>query len=217
MKPSSVAERRERKDMRRNLERVFHAAQELFAERGSDVTMEEIARRAGVGVGTIYRRFPSKEHLFAAVSNAACADMQHCLVEAAGEAHDPVGKLRALVIVQFRRSEQYAALLDLSPVAPENEGADASADVEASERAHLYATLHTTLRQVIAEGQQQGVIHAGDPALLASLCLAVLNPRTFHHCRQVSAGDDEALVEQAVQFVLRGLGLVELIERNNEA
>jgi AcrR family transcriptional regulator len=217
MKHSSVAERRERKDMRRNLERVFQAAQELFAERGADVTMEEIARRAGVGVGTIYRRFPSKESLFAAVSSAACADMQHCLVEAAGEAHDPASKLRALVIVQFRRSEQYAALIDLSPVAPEHIEADACATVELAEGAHLYATLHTTLRQVIAEGQQQGAIRQGDPAVLASLCLAVLNPRTFHHLQQIGGADEEALVEQAVQFVLRGLGLVELIERNTEA
>src|SRR5919202_1589992 len=92
-------ERRERKDAQRNMERVLRAAHALFAERGADVTMEEVARRAGVGVGTIYRRFPSKEHLFAAVSHAACADMHHCLIEAASEERDPVSKLRALIIV----------------------------------------------------------------------------------------------------------------------
>ncbi|NJN15154.1 MAG: helix-turn-helix transcriptional regulator [Oscillochloris sp.] len=54
------SERRERKDVQRNLERVLQAARELFAERGSDVKMEEVARRAGVGVGTIYRRFAGK-------------------------------------------------------------------------------------------------------------------------------------------------------------
>src|SRR3954447_484440 len=58
---------RMRKDVRRNLERVLQAAHELFAERGTDVTMEEVARHAGVGIGTVYRRFPSKEHLFVAV------------------------------------------------------------------------------------------------------------------------------------------------------
>ena len=50
--------RRERRDMVRNLERVLAAANELFAERGNSVTMEEVARRAGVGVGTVYRRIP---------------------------------------------------------------------------------------------------------------------------------------------------------------
>ena len=70
--------RRERKDAQRNLERVLNAAQALFAERGAEVTMEEVARRAGVGVGTIYRRFPSKEQLFAAVSHAACDHTRHC-------------------------------------------------------------------------------------------------------------------------------------------
>src|SRR5512144_1721784 len=101
MSVEELAARRERKDAQRNLERVLQAAHELFAERGADVTMEEVARRAGVGVGTIYRRFPSKEHLFAAVSHAACADMRHCLVEAAQAEHDPLLKLRALVLVQY--------------------------------------------------------------------------------------------------------------------
>src|SRR5688500_18183522 len=101
MGASDTNERRERKDAQRNLERVLHATHELFAERGADVTMEEVTRRAGVGVVTIYRRFPSKEQLFAAVSHAACADVRHCLQEAAQAEHDPLGKLRALVMVQY--------------------------------------------------------------------------------------------------------------------
>src|SRR5919202_299124 len=101
-------ERRERKDAQRNMERVLRAAHDLFAERGPDVTMEEVARRAGVGVGTIYRRFPSKEHLFAAVSHAACADAQHCLHQATVQADDPVSKLRALIHVQYERNGQFA-------------------------------------------------------------------------------------------------------------
>ena len=106
-------ERRERKDAQRNLERVLSAAHELLAERGADVTMEDVARRAGVGVGTIYRRFPSKDLLFAAVSYAACADTHHCLQEAAQAERDPLLKLRALVLVQYHRYQSQAALLDL--------------------------------------------------------------------------------------------------------
>jgi AcrR family transcriptional regulator len=50
-------------DARRNLESVLRAAREVFGELGYGAPMEEVARRAGVGVGTVYRRFPSKEVL----------------------------------------------------------------------------------------------------------------------------------------------------------
>ncbi|MEV6209163.1 helix-turn-helix domain-containing protein [Kitasatospora sp. NPDC051914] len=52
-----------RVDARRNLESVLRAARQVFGELGYDAPMEEVARRAGVGVGTVYRRFPSKEVL----------------------------------------------------------------------------------------------------------------------------------------------------------
>jgi AcrR family transcriptional regulator len=56
-----------RADAKRNRERVLEVAQEVFASEGLAVRMEEIARRAGVGVGTIYRHFPTKEALFEAI------------------------------------------------------------------------------------------------------------------------------------------------------
>jgi AcrR family transcriptional regulator len=56
-----------RADARRNRARVLAAAQEAFADKGPGVPLDEIARRAGVGAGTVYRHFPSKESLFEAV------------------------------------------------------------------------------------------------------------------------------------------------------
>lgn len=55
-----------RADAARNREAVLSAAREVFAEGGLDSPLEEIARRASVGIGTLYRRFPSREHLIAA-------------------------------------------------------------------------------------------------------------------------------------------------------
>jgi AcrR family transcriptional regulator len=54
-----------RADAERNRERIVGAARALFAERGIEVTMEEVARRAGVGVATLYRRFPTRADLVA--------------------------------------------------------------------------------------------------------------------------------------------------------
>ncbi|MDP9352312.1 MAG: TetR/AcrR family transcriptional regulator, partial [Chloroflexota bacterium] len=56
-----------RADARRNRARVIEVARSVFSERGPDARMEEIAEGAGVGVGTLYRNFPSKEALLAEV------------------------------------------------------------------------------------------------------------------------------------------------------
>jgi AcrR family transcriptional regulator len=59
------AERPLRKDAERNRRRILAAAATVFSERGLDATLDDVARRAGVGVGTVYRRFPDKESLVA--------------------------------------------------------------------------------------------------------------------------------------------------------
>jgi AcrR family transcriptional regulator len=64
---AAVAERPLRADARRNRERVLAAAEELFAEQGASVQMADVARRAGVGVGTVCRNFPTKEALVGAL------------------------------------------------------------------------------------------------------------------------------------------------------
>jgi AcrR family transcriptional regulator len=52
-----------RADARRNRERILEAAKQVFGEQGADAQMDDVARRAGVGVGTVYRHFPNKDVL----------------------------------------------------------------------------------------------------------------------------------------------------------
>ena len=56
-----------RKDAERNRQRVLDAARELFAEKGLEATLNDVARYANVGVGTVYRRFATKEELIGAI------------------------------------------------------------------------------------------------------------------------------------------------------
>jgi AcrR family transcriptional regulator len=80
--------RRLRADAEANLDRILHAAEEVFAEHGTGVSIELVAQRAGVGLGTIYRRFADKQALIAELVNRLLAD-----VVEAGERHlaDPDG------------------------------------------------------------------------------------------------------------------------------
>jgi AcrR family transcriptional regulator len=64
---TEVVEKPLRADARRNRAKVLAAARAAFADHGVDAQMDDVARRAGVGVGTVYRHFPTKEALFQAV------------------------------------------------------------------------------------------------------------------------------------------------------
>jgi AcrR family transcriptional regulator len=59
--------RPQRADARRNFDALIAAAREVFAENGTDASLEDIARRANVGIGTLYRNFPTREDLFTSV------------------------------------------------------------------------------------------------------------------------------------------------------
>jgi AcrR family transcriptional regulator len=77
--PTSIPEPRPlRADARRNRERILAAAHDEFAQAGRDVQMPDVARAAGVGVGTLYRHFPAKEDLVLALVREqvqACIDL----------------------------------------------------------------------------------------------------------------------------------------------
>ena len=65
--PQTLLARPKRADARRNYEKVLAAAREAFAEGGESTALEEIARRAGVGIGTLYRHFPNRQALLEAL------------------------------------------------------------------------------------------------------------------------------------------------------
>jgi AcrR family transcriptional regulator len=82
METSMEADRPLRKDAERNRQRILAAARDLFATRGLEPNLNDIAHHAGVGVGTIYRRFSTKEELLEALFE----DAMHQLADLAEEA-----------------------------------------------------------------------------------------------------------------------------------
>ncbi|WP_431278773.1 TetR/AcrR family transcriptional regulator [Leifsonia poae] len=77
-----IAHRPQRADARRNFDALLAAAREAFAANGSSASLEDIARRAGVGIGTLYRNFPTRDALIEAVY----VDEVESVVRAAHEA-----------------------------------------------------------------------------------------------------------------------------------
>lgn len=94
-------ERRLRADAARNRARVLDVAFETFAAEGLSVPIDEIARRAGVGAGTVYRHFPTKEALFAAVIEhrmRQAVDEGRALLESEGPGEALFAFLRSIVL-----------------------------------------------------------------------------------------------------------------------
>ena len=91
----STIERPLRADAERNRKKLLAAAHDVFARHGLDAGVEEVAREAGVGVGTLYRRFPTKESLVEAVVAERFESMGAAFSVAAGEHDDPWESFRA--------------------------------------------------------------------------------------------------------------------------
>ncbi|TRL35788.1 TetR/AcrR family transcriptional regulator [Rhizobium straminoryzae] len=95
-----------RADAKLNRERILAAAEDVFLERGAGVSLDDVARRAGVGIGTLYRRFPTREDLLAAAYSArfeACAETSR----ARSATLDPASALSAYLEDLVRYSNVY--------------------------------------------------------------------------------------------------------------
>ena len=95
-----------RSDARANRKRLIDAAHEVFRDQGLDAEMKVIAERAGVGVGTIYRNFPTKDDLITAITAELVEGLEEAC-DAADRTEDPVEGLRILIAGCLRNVEQY--------------------------------------------------------------------------------------------------------------
>jgi AcrR family transcriptional regulator len=135
-----------RADAQRNLERVLDAAAELFAERGCDVSVDEIAQRAGVGHATVFRRFPTKDALIAAVVVNHIRDLV-AFLEGAFEQQDAGEAFRAFVWHAGELHARDRALYE-----------GFSRCVDFADVADAKAELNGLVEQLITRAQQAGAL-----------------------------------------------------------
>ncbi|CAL9457695.1 hypothetical protein SUDANB145_02574 [Streptomyces sp. enrichment culture] len=175
-----------RVDARRNRRRILVAAREVFAEHGIDAPMATVARRAGVGVATLYRRFPTRNDLV----HAAFEDQVHACRQVLAEAvtdPDPWHGFRRLVetVCRLQREERGfpAAFVAAFP--------DRSRD-----RVREYAEAERQLMTLIRRAQGAGALRPDfHPSDLGVALLA--------HCGMVTAlPDDAAASRRLVAYFL---------------
>ena len=151
-----------RADARRNRERVLRTAQQLFATEGLGVSLDEIARRAGVGPGTVHRHFPAKEALYLAVAT----DMLEQLVAEAdvlATTDDPAALFTLLARMMAAGAGNVAVKSAL-------EAAVARRDATAGEVMALVAGAFAAIRHAGAETSRERSAH------LAQIILDGLRP-----------------------------------------
>ncbi len=160
-----------RADARKNRARILVAAEEVFAERGVSVPIDDVAQRAGVGVGTLYRHFPTKEALFVAVVATRLEELRdesRCLLDAP----DPGA---AFFVFAEHLAEQMVAKRDLTDALAEA-GVDIKTEV-AGMGGDVMNELQDNVQRLIDRAQKAGAVR-GDIsatelfALIAGSCMA---------------------------------------------
>jgi AcrR family transcriptional regulator len=143
----AIAVRAQRADARRNVERLIAAGREAFAIHGANAPLDDIARAAGVGAGTLYRHFPTRLALFEAVYRDSverlCADGER-LVATEPPAQALLDWLRGFVTVVSQKRGLAAALTE--------EG-------HTSELfAHCHAMINATGDRLLAQAKEAGTV-----------------------------------------------------------
>jgi AcrR family transcriptional regulator len=158
-----------RADARRNLDRILIAAREAFAERGLDVGVEEIARRAGVGKATFFRRFPTKDDLVLAVLEGFISEIE-AAAERAVAAPDPWEGLRDFMVHNARMQAENAGFFDAMAA----RFGTASFPAELPERSMTAVT--RVLEPVRAAGLLREGVEGGDLTAMLKMLGAAVRP-----------------------------------------
>jgi AcrR family transcriptional regulator len=153
---SAETARKPRTDAIRNRERVLEAAKAVFSAGGADASLEAVARTAGVGIGTLYRHFPTREALFEAVYRREVEQLGE-LAEQLKSENDPVDALR-----RWLKSNVEFVATKKGMVAALALAAAGSSELHAFSFERLTKAIDTLLDRAIVAGEVRSDIRAED-------------------------------------------------------
>lgn len=189
----SAPERRERQDALENRRRILAEAKRLFAEQGVDNTsMYEIARSAGVGQGTLYRRFAHKGELCQALIYEDVEEFKErvgAAITGDGAPASALARLDLLISEKIRLTEQHVPLFAAID--------EAAAGPRRGQiyRGPFHTWLHTQISSLLSEAIAQGEVRDLDVEFAAGAILAVTSPALFCHQRLDRGHSVERIVE----------------------
>jgi AcrR family transcriptional regulator len=165
-KHSKSAHRKPRADAQRNRERILEVAKQAFARYGANASLDDIAKESGVGPGTLYRHFPTREQLLHAVYQTEL-DKLAAAEKKLSQTMAPTDALRAWLLLFV---DAIAAKHLIAPALNELLG-DPKKVFEAS-----YAKLHQAIRALVKRGVESGEIRSDlDPMDLFRALVGVSN------------------------------------------
>jgi AcrR family transcriptional regulator len=182
-----------RADARRNRDQIIAAAKAIFAAEGPDVPMEEVARKAAVGVGTLYRRFPDRESLIRAVARDNFSQM---LIQARDAVAEEPTAWDALVRM-LRRSRELELSAQLAMHSPLARAVILDDPTTQQFRDAMFDTLDEVVHAAQTEGSLRPDVDTGDVTILISLLL--------RRMRHTSGEDTQLSSERALGIMLDGL------------
>jgi len=150
------ANRKKRADWLRNRELLLAAAKEIFSAGGPAASLEGVARQAGVGIGTLYRHFPTRDALFEAVYRHE-VDQLGDLAERLGGEEDPVDALRLWLHAGVEVIATKKGMLAALALA-----ADGKQDLYAYSAERMTSAVGALLRRAVAAGEMREDISAED-------------------------------------------------------
>jgi AcrR family transcriptional regulator len=182
---------RERRDAAEHRQQVLRAAERLFGERGYEaVTMDEIAHAAGVGKGTLYRRYGDKSQLVMALMDRCVANLQDDLSRIAAYAQT-LEELKAVIGRMAAWTEEHASELGII------------AEQRSMHGSPLYEWMHGLLLDLLVDALERGEARIADPVYAADALLAAIDVDLYLFQRR-SRGYSAKQIEAGLHSLIDG-------------
>ena len=189
--------RQPRRDALRNRERILNAATDLVRRDGDKVAMAQIAQHAGVGVGTLYRHFPTREDLLAALVHRSFGIAVENATAAAAHAGSALEGIRSFFLATLRDRERFVLPLHGGP------------PVFTPATRQLQADVRIILRSLLERGQTTGELRADltpEDLIVATSILSRPLPGTEPALVAERRGAWDRIAARQIELMLHGLG-----------